>query len=94
VANAAYTISDEQIRKLSALGLSDAELLDLTLATALFSALAIIEPISAAVAPGQVGRICPTSCTNATPTGLSSSPSMSARHIRSTALGLANSGLK
>ena len=51
VANAAYTISDEQIRKISALGLSDAELLDLTLATALFSALAIIEPISAAVAP-------------------------------------------
>jgi hypothetical protein len=51
VANAAYTISDEQIRKISLLGLSDAELLDLTLATALFSALAIIEPISAAVAP-------------------------------------------
>ena len=51
VANAAYTISDQQIRKLTALGLSDAELLDLTLATALFSALAIIEPISAAVAP-------------------------------------------
>ncbi len=51
VANAAYTISDEQIRKISALGLSDAEFLDLTLATALFSALAIIEPISAAVAP-------------------------------------------
>ena len=51
VANAAYTISDEQIRKISALGLLDAELLDLTLATALFSALAIIEPISAAVAP-------------------------------------------
>jgi alkylhydroperoxidase family enzyme len=51
VANAAYTISDEQIRKIRALGLSDAELLDLTLATALFSALAIIEPISAAVAP-------------------------------------------
>jgi alkylhydroperoxidase family enzyme len=51
VANAAYTITDEQIRKLSALGLSDAELLDLTLATAVFSALAIIEPISAAVAP-------------------------------------------
>jgi hypothetical protein len=51
VANAAYTISDEQIRKLSALGLGEAELLDLTLATSLFSALAIIEPISAAVAP-------------------------------------------
>jgi hypothetical protein len=51
VANAAYTISDEQIRKISALGLLDAELLDLTLATALFSALAIIEPIGAAAAP-------------------------------------------
>ncbi len=51
VANAAYTISDEQIRKISALGLSDAEILDLTLTTALFTALAIIEPISAAVAP-------------------------------------------
>jgi hypothetical protein len=48
VANAAYTITDEQIRKISALGLSDAELLDLTLAAALFSALAIIEPISIA----------------------------------------------
>jgi alkylhydroperoxidase family enzyme len=55
VANAAYTISDEQIRKISALGLADAELLDLTLATALFSALAIIEPISVAVAPIAVG---------------------------------------
>lgn len=51
VANAAYTITDEQIRKLSALGLLDAELFDLTLATAMFSALAIIEPISAAVLP-------------------------------------------
>jgi hypothetical protein len=50
VANAAHTITDEQIRKMSALGLQDAELLDLTLATALFSALAIIEPISAASA--------------------------------------------
>lgn len=51
VANAAYTISDEQIRQISALGLPDAELFDLTIATALFSALAIVEPISAAVAP-------------------------------------------
>jgi len=51
VANAAYTISDEQIREMSALGLGDAELLDLTLVAALFSALAIIEPISVAVAP-------------------------------------------
>ena len=51
VANAAHTITDEQIRKISALGLLEAELLDLTLATAVFSALAIIEPISAAVAP-------------------------------------------
>ena len=58
VANAAYTISDEQIRKISALGLLDAELFDLTLATALFSALAIIEPISAAVAPIPIaGRV-------------------------------------
>jgi alkylhydroperoxidase family enzyme len=56
VANAAYTISDEQIRKLNALGLSDAELLDLTLAAALFSALAIIEPISAAVAPEAIAQ--------------------------------------
>jgi alkylhydroperoxidase family enzyme len=54
VANAAYTISDEQIRKIRALGLSDAEHLDLTLATALFSALAIIEPLSAAVAPTPI----------------------------------------
>ncbi len=51
VANAAYTITDEEISRLSALGLSDAEILDLTLATALFSALAIIESIGAAVAP-------------------------------------------
>lgn len=51
VANAAYTISDEQIRKFSTLGLLNAELFDLTLITAIFSALAIIEPISAAVAP-------------------------------------------
>jgi hypothetical protein len=51
VANAAYTITDEQIRNISAHGLSDAELFDLTLATAVFSALAIIEPISTAVAP-------------------------------------------
>ena len=68
VANAAYTISDEQIGKISELGLLDAELLDLTLATALFSALAIIEPISAAVEPSEAGGICPKSCTNATPT--------------------------
>jgi alkylhydroperoxidase family enzyme len=54
VANAAYTISDDQIRRIRALGLSDAELLDLTLATALFSALAIIEPLSAAVAPPPI----------------------------------------
>ncbi len=54
VANAAYTISDEQIQKMSALGLTDGELLDLTLSTALFSALAIVEPVSAAVAPRQI----------------------------------------
>jgi alkylhydroperoxidase family enzyme len=56
VANAAYTITDEQIGKLSSLGLSDAEILDLTLATSLFSALAIIERISAAVAPKPVAK--------------------------------------
>jgi alkylhydroperoxidase family enzyme len=56
VANAAYTISDEQIHKMLALGLGDAELLDLTLTAALFSALAIIEPISAAVAPNTNRR--------------------------------------
>jgi hypothetical protein len=64
VANAAYTISDEQIRKISALGLSDAELLDLTLATALFSALAIIEPISTAVASVPIAPR-PGACVNA-----------------------------
>ncbi|QEH32702.1 hypothetical protein OJF2_11810 [Aquisphaera giovannonii] len=51
VANAAYTITDEEVSSLAALGLSDAELFDLTLAAAVFSALAIIEPISTAVAP-------------------------------------------
>jgi alkylhydroperoxidase family enzyme len=56
VANAAYTISDEQIGKMLALGLGDAELLDLTLAAALFSALAIIEPIGSAVAPNPNRR--------------------------------------
>jgi hypothetical protein len=56
VANAAYTVTDQQIRNLSALGLSDAEILDLTLATAVFSALAIIEPLSAAVAPIPITR--------------------------------------
>ncbi len=56
VANAAYTITDEQIGKMSALGLGDAELFDLTLAAALFSALAIIEPIGAVVAPNTDRR--------------------------------------
>jgi alkylhydroperoxidase family enzyme len=56
VANAAYAVADEQIREISALGLSDAELLDLTLAASLFSALAIIEPISEAVAPNASNR--------------------------------------
>jgi alkylhydroperoxidase family enzyme len=56
VANAPYAISNEQVREITALGLSEAELLDLTLATALFSALAIIEPISAAVAPVSIAR--------------------------------------
>ena len=57
VANAAYTISDQQIRELRALGLSDAELLDLTLASAIFSALAIIEPLSTAVAPIPIAGV-------------------------------------
>jgi len=48
VANASHAISEDHLRTMSTLGLSDAELLDLTLATALFSALAIIEPIGAA----------------------------------------------
>jgi hypothetical protein len=56
VANAAYTITEEQIRKILALGLLDAELLDLTLTSALFSALAIIESISAAVAPIPIAK--------------------------------------
>lgn len=59
VANAAYTITDDQIRELSALGLSDAELLDLTLGTAVFSALAIIEPISTAVGPTSFAAAAP-----------------------------------
>jgi hypothetical protein len=67
VANAAYTISEEQIRKLSELGLSNAELLDLTLATALFSALAIIEPISAAVAPKTERRVTEVAATKIVP---------------------------
>jgi hypothetical protein len=49
VANAAYTINDEQIRNLNALGLPDAELLDLVVTTAVFCALAIIERIGTAV---------------------------------------------
>jgi alkylhydroperoxidase family enzyme len=57
VANAAHTISEKQIRKMSALGLGDAELLDLTLAASLFSALAIIEPIGAAVATNKRGPV-------------------------------------
>jgi hypothetical protein len=51
VTNAAYTITDEQIRGLHHLGLSDAEVLDITLAVALFSALAIVEPLIMATAP-------------------------------------------
>jgi hypothetical protein len=51
VSNAAYMITDEQIRGLHALGLSDAEVLDLTLAVALFSALAIVEPLILAAVP-------------------------------------------
>lgn len=51
VANAAYTITDDQVAGMSALGLAGAELFDLTLAAAVFSALAIIESIGAAAAP-------------------------------------------
>ncbi|HVW02253.1 MAG TPA: hypothetical protein VHB77_18010 [Planctomycetaceae bacterium] len=54
VANAAYTVTEEQIRELADLGLSDAERLDLALATSLFSALAITETISMAVAPALI----------------------------------------
>ena len=55
--SAAYTISDEQLRTIKELGLSDAELFDLTLATLLFSSLAIVEPISAAVAPIPIAAV-------------------------------------
>jgi len=51
VANAAYTITDEQISNISVLGLPDAELFDITLAASIFSALAILEPIGTAVSP-------------------------------------------
>lgn len=51
VANAAYTITDEQILAMSKLGLVDAELLDLTIAASVFSALSIVESISVAVRP-------------------------------------------
>lgn len=63
VANAAYTITDEQILQLRTLGLSEVELLDLTLATAVFSALAIIEPIGVAVAPVPIAASTSTSST-------------------------------
>jgi hypothetical protein len=59
VANAAWTITDEQVAQLSALGLSDADRLDLTLATAAFSALAIIEPISMAAAESSPATSSP-----------------------------------
>ncbi|MHC5536891.1 hypothetical protein ACYOEI_01295 [Singulisphaera rosea] len=54
VANTAYTITDEQIHKLSELGLSDAERLDLALISAIFSALSSIEPMSGTAAPASV----------------------------------------
>ena len=71
VANAAYTISDEQIREICALGLSDAELLDLTLCTAVFAALAIIEPISTAAAPIPTAGGKPPQSTRTRPPGSS-----------------------
>jgi hypothetical protein len=61
VSNAAYTVTDEEIAGLHALGLSDAEVLDLTLGSALFSALAIVEPLVAAVTAITIsGRERPT----------------------------------
>jgi hypothetical protein len=56
VANAAHTITNEQIRKISTLGLSEAQLFDITLAASLFSALAIVESMSEAVAPNASNR--------------------------------------
>jgi hypothetical protein len=53
VSNAAYTVTDEQIHELHALGLSDAEVLDLTLAVALFAGLAIVEPLIRAASPAR-----------------------------------------
>jgi hypothetical protein len=44
-ANAAYTITSQEVAGLRGLGLSDPEVLDLTLAASLFSALAITEPL-------------------------------------------------
>jgi hypothetical protein len=44
-ANAAYSIMPQEIARLQVLGLSDPEVLDLTLAASLFSALAITEPL-------------------------------------------------
>ena len=49
VSNAAHTVSDEEIGGLHSLGLSDAEILNLTLGWALFSALALVEPLIVAV---------------------------------------------
>jgi hypothetical protein len=45
VANASYSVTDDTIREIRSLGLSDADVLDLTLGAALFSGLAIIEPL-------------------------------------------------
>ena len=47
---------DKQVHAMHALGLSEAELIDLTLAASPFSALAIIEPIGEAVAPNASKR--------------------------------------
>ncbi len=55
-ANAAYSVTDEQINKLAALGLSDEERLDIALITSIFSAPSIIEPLSIAVAPAVSAR--------------------------------------
>jgi alkylhydroperoxidase family enzyme len=49
VGQAPYTVTDEDIRRLGAFGLSDAEVLDLCLGASLFAALATIEPLAGAV---------------------------------------------
>ena len=54
VSNAAHTVSDEEIGRLHTLGLSDQEVLDLTLGSSLFSALAIVEPLIVVVVANPI----------------------------------------